>query len=397
MPRQKTPKKPRKPKADFPLTPHARGGWCKKVRSPIYPKGKIYYFGSWEDPDGALREYLAIKEELQAGIDPRKSTTGVLPLADVVNLYLDAQKKRTESGDIRQRTWRERSDIGAKLLSILGRTIPASELKPEHFGRLRSELAKTYGPVALKNNISRIKGIFAWAFESGHIPAPPRYGPDFKPPAKRIIRAAKHEKPKRLLSAEEIRTLLEKANSALRAMILLGINGGMGNRDVGALTLAHIDRSGWLEFPRPKTATPRRFPLWPETQTAIQDYLTERPACELDLLFVTRFGNAWSWEDEKGAFNDEVTKQASKLMRAVKIERAGVGFYSLRHTFRTVADETLDRPAIELVMGHTGDDSDMGNTYREGVSDERLKAVTDHVRKWLFPPKPKRKTATRKK
>jgi integrase len=392
MPRPKTPKKPRKPKADFPLTPHARGGWCKKVRSPVYPKGKIYYFGTWDDPDGALREYLAIKEELQAGIDPRKErTTAVLPLADAVNLYLHAQKQRANSGDIKLRTWRERSDIGARLLEILGRGIAVTELKPEHFGKIRAELAKSNGPVALKNNISRIKSIFNWLFESGHIPAPPRFGPDFKPPAKRVIRAARHEKPKRLLSGDEIRLLLQKANTTLKAMILLGINGGLGNHDVGAMRLSHVDGSGWLDFPRPKTATPRRFPLWPETQEAIQSYLPERPASESDLLFVTRFGNPWSWEDADGAFNDEVTKQVSKLMKANKIDRAGVGFYSLRHTFRTVADETLDRPAIELVMGHTGDDSDMGNTYRERIDDKRLQAVCEHVRKWLFPKKYKRK------
>ena len=27
----------------------------------------------------------------------------------------------------------------------------------------------------------------------------------------------------------------------------------------------------------------------------------------------------------------------------------------------------------------------MSSVYREGISDERLKAVTDHVRNWLFP------------
>jgi hypothetical protein len=27
----------------------------------------------------------------------------------------------------------------------------------------------------------------------------------------------------------------------------------------------------------------------------------------------------------------------------------------------------------------------MSTVYREGIDDARLKAVTDHVRKWLFP------------
>ncbi len=37
----------RKPHADFPLTKHPRGYWCKKV------KGKLRYFGKIEsDPEG---------------------------------------------------------------------------------------------------------------------------------------------------------------------------------------------------------------------------------------------------------------------------------------------------------------------------------------------------------
>jgi hypothetical protein len=35
-------------------------------------------------------------------------------------------------------------------------------------------------------------------------------------------------------------------------------------------------------------------------------------------------------------------------------------------------------------MGHAR--VDMASVYRERISNERLKAVTDHVRAWLFPP-----------
>ena len=62
--------------------------------------------------------------------------------------------------------------------------------------------------------------------------------------------------------------------------------------------------------------------------------------------------------------------------------RKGLGFYTLRHTFRTVADEAKDQPAADYIMGH--EVPHMSGVYRETISDARLRAVADHVRAWLF-------------
>jgi hypothetical protein len=56
--------KPDKPYQDFPLTAHPAGVWVKKI------KGKVYTFGGWGDPDGALAQYRHQVEALQAGREP---------------------------------------------------------------------------------------------------------------------------------------------------------------------------------------------------------------------------------------------------------------------------------------------------------------------------------------
>jgi hypothetical protein len=43
--------KPAKPFADYPLFPHDNGQWAKKH------KGKLHYFGRWDDAEGALARY----------------------------------------------------------------------------------------------------------------------------------------------------------------------------------------------------------------------------------------------------------------------------------------------------------------------------------------------------
>ena len=51
---------------------------------------------------------------------------------------------------------------------------------------------------------------------------------------------------------------------------------------------------------------------------------------------------------------------------------------------RTIGGESRDQVAVNYIMGHAPPDSDMASVYRERISDERLKAVVDHVHQWLF-------------
>ena len=92
-------------------------------------------------------------------------------------------------------------------------------------------------------------------------------------------------------------------------------------------------------------------------------------------------GGRWAQGHDATTRVSQEMRQAARRSWASTAGR-GSGFYTLRHTFRTVADEAKDQPAADFIMGH--EVAHMSSVYRESISDERLRAVSDHVRGWLF-------------
>jgi integrase len=365
-----------KPYPDFPLTPH-RGArqWCKKI------KGKIHYFGPLDDPDAALKKYLEQKDALHAGRKPRPETDG-LTVKELANMFLNAKKSLVDAGELSPRTWAEYKAMADELVAHLGKSRLVADLDADDFATLRNKLAKKWGPHRLKKAVQYVRCIFKHGYDAGLIDRPVRFGPGFKRPSQKTLRLHRAEQGPKLFTADEVRRLIGGADVQLKAMILLGINGGFGNSDVGNLPLSALDLvSGVIDFPRPKTGIPRRVPLWPETIQALKDVLAGRPeprqAKDAGLVFITKYGQSWSKSDNAGP----LTQMMRKLL-----DRLGINghrnFYTLRHTFRTVADEAKDQPAADYIMGH--EVPHMSSVYRETISDERLRAVAGHVRRWLF-------------
>jgi integrase len=128
-------------------------------------------------------------------------------------------------------------------------------------------------------------------------------------------------------------------------MILLGINCGFGNTDCGNLPLSALDLDGgWIGYPRPKTGINPRCPLWPESVAALREALARRPKPKKEpyagLVFLTQRGLSRT----KDVADSPITKETRKLPKALGIN-GHRNFYTLRHAFRTVADEARDQPA----------------------------------------------------
>ena len=389
---------PSKPSKAFPLYVHKSDRWAKKVL------GKTEFFGKAStDPTGeaALAEWLRVKDHLLAG-RKRPEKSGGVTVGLICNDFLRHKKELLATGEITARTWFDYKSVTDVLVDAFGATRPVDDLQPEDFGELRSKLAKRLGLVALGNTIQRVRSVFRYADLAGLIERQPKYGPGFARPSKKALRKSREDAGSRMLSADELRKLIDAAGTQLKSMLLLAANCGLGNGDIAAMKMGHVDLgAGWLRYKRPKTGVDRRAKLWPETIQALRDALAKRPTpkneADSDLFFVTKYGHGWgklgrfkidepsatnpSTKKAKGVnANNGLAKEFRKLTRGLGIARS---FYDLRHVYRTQADEAKDQPAIDLTMGHASDS--MASVYRETISDERIAAVATVVRAWLYP------------
>jgi integrase len=233
--------------------------------------------------------------------------------------------------------------------------------------------------------------VFKYGLDNGLIDKPIRYGGEFRKPDKAILRRHRAMNGEKMLEANQLRALIEAASIPLRAMILLGLNAGFGNHDCSSLPISALDlNTGWIAFSRPKTGIPRRCPLWPETIAAIREALVKRPEpgqAEVEgLVFLTARATPWIHTTPAGGRDDNIAIQFRLLLMRLGWHRPRLGFYVLRHVFRTVSDAARDPVAIDLIMGHA--DPTMGGHYRERIDDSRLRAVADYVRTWLFGAEP---------
>ncbi len=413
--------RPQKPRPDFPLYAHKVGRWAKKVR------GRVVYFTKWsEDPKGvaALEQWLDQKDDLLAGRAPR-AARDELSVRDLVNQFLTSKREsKVETGEMTARSFAEYIGTCEAIVTAFGRTRRVDDLAADDFQRLRKALAKKNGPVRLANEIQRVRTIFSYAVTAGWIDRLPTFGPEFKKPPRKVVRRARKEAGPRLLEAADLRRILDAlegkevltgrtdeetgepetvtlpADPAVRAMVLLGVNCGLGNTDCGRLRTRHVDLDrGTLDYPRPKTEVDRLCPLWPETVAALKAAIVVRPKpkdpADRDLVFVTVHGNPWTRDaqlipaEDKDSPpkvkppTDAICAAFGKVLKALDLKRPRIGFYTLRHVFQTIGSRTRDEQAVSAIMGH--EDQHTRRFYLEEFDGARLRDVTDYVRTWLWP------------
>jgi integrase len=373
-----------KPRADFPLFRHRNNQWAKKVR------GKLHYFGT--DTEAALAKWLDERDDLLAGRKPRRGHEE-LTVSALCNQFLTTKRGAIATGELSKRTWADYYRVCETIVSAFGGCRVVSDLRADDFAALRLRLAKRNGPVGLSNEVQRVRTVFNFAWNNELIDRPVRWGDSFRKPSRKALRVERQRRGSRMIDADELKTILEAVRRPMKAMILLGLNCAFGQSDIAALPLDALNLdAGWVDFPRQKTAVPRRCPLWPETVAALRDAIEGRPTprdqADVGLVFITKYGRRFirtrDREDKGAIVVDGISQEFRKLLRRLNLKRTG-NFYNLRRVFRTVAAEAKDPPAVDLIMGHAEEAADMGERYVQRIGDDRLNAVVNVVRTWLWP------------
>lgn len=245
----------------------------------------------------------------------------------------------------------------------------SEDLSPPDFRKWLRSMRDRMTDSTISNRVKVIRSAFRWAQEEELCPMP-RMGGDF--------RRFRQSPPLRLtFDDKECQLLLQNCCPTLFACCLMGLNAGFGNADCWGLRHHHI-LGDMVDMPRPKTGIERRACLWPETIGAVE---------RAGLPFGGRLGPFPRPES--------IGKLFRSLCSRLGIYQPKRTFYSLRRTYRTAVDEHLDRPAIDMTMGHTT--PGMGSRYVASISDDRLRVVSFLARKRLFrdaiPPAPKTESA----
>jgi integrase len=382
----KRPKWPTRGTGGIRMHSGANGQWQKKIA------GRKLNFGSWRRAGGGVTEaidaytrYLAQQRQRDAAPSapsaprPACRPAPAKSLSELFRLYLADCRRRVDAGQL----------CPVSVCSMMGPIRWALRVLPAHQPVLEIPWeawdAAAQGVRWEAKKFANVLTILRWGVANRRLAAMPILPPSWDKPPASVLRKARQARP-RSYTRDELQEIFGVACKREAGLldrhpwplwILMGVNLAYGPTDLVELRWRHItshSRYTTIDFPRPKTGIARRAALWPETANKLQKLRrevvkTDDDACVFPLRSMhpaQRISEGWL-----------------ELLAHTAVKSNQRGFYGLRHTFRTQADDVLDGRALDLVMGHgrTG----ISETYIDDrVSDLRLQRVAEHVRRWFF-------------
>lgn len=397
-----------------PLRVTSAGQWAKTIDGNRRTFGSVLSVTRQE----AEARYHAFVADLAAGRDPRPIDADRVTVGFVFNRYLERQAERAEAGEVERKTLATRIHRLRVVGEHLGERRPVDHLTPAVFGSARTSLLARHSPASAALLMSQARHAFAWAVEHRILDRAPHYGDEWRPPPMRERRLASRGKGfpggRRHFTGEEVRRLLEAAPPLLRVSVLLAVSAGMLAADLARLRRDEVDfDAGWIDHTRHKTGIPRRAPVWPEVREAWEAWRAHHrrrgdrraPGAE-DLFVVTETGLAVARRGVEFAADgtprekstdalriafDKALRKSGVRPKARKVEigpmpaeARGIGFSTLRRTCATFADGAGDRLAKARIMAHAADAA-IDDSYVDRIADDRIIAVSNAVRRHVFP------------
>jgi len=176
--------RPTKPYKGFPLTAHPNGSWCKKIR------GRLHYFGPWEDWQAALDLYLAQRDDLHAGRKPRAGNVDGPTLAEAMDRFLSSKKEAERCGEISPRSYNDYERTCDRVAKALPKNRLLTEIDDTDLSKLRAALSKgkrgkKLGPGTIKGDLTRTRMLMLYINEY-LIDKPIRYRKALRAPSRRV-------------------------------------------------------------------------------------------------------------------------------------------------------------------------------------------------------------------
>jgi len=231
------PSTPAKPRRDFPLFAHRNGQWAKKVR------GKIFYFGTWDDPIAAEKKWERDKEALLDGRNPDESRHGD-SIGWACNCFMDSKQLQHDRGELTKRALDDYHRACKHVAAFFGKGRRLDSLRSPDIERYRNSLPDTWGPTTTNNHLRLVRVFFKYINDAELCDRPIRYSIGLKAVPKSVVRKDRAKRDAKEFSVDEIHRLLEHASVPMRAFILLGLNCGFGTTDIARLRIDAIDFDG---------------------------------------------------------------------------------------------------------------------------------------------------------
>lgn len=153
----------------------------------------------------------------------------------------------------------------------------------------------------------------------------------------------------------ELRAVNEAADPWLKTVVMLAINAGLSNTDIGQVQWGHFVKKSIRKvtetrfmMPRGKTWGRRGTPLWPETIQLLDEWRNHREAkphgiTDKNLVWTTSYGSplvySRSHDNRRASIRDILQPAFAKLVKSVGLAKPNLTIYSIRHSRATWATD----------------------------------------------------------